>query len=243
MADSELADLTEDTSPSSSDIGYTVKDPAGTPLDRKATWLNIVKGALLGVLTSNNDMLVRASGVATRLNIAANKFPARSSAGDIAAKDITDFALTILDDANAAATLATLGISTYTAYVPTITQSATITTSSMEARYHQTGKHVHAWGRATASSAGTANNPIVVALPVTASSSYNFAAAIDNTVGTGIVADVGTIWMPAVACLVSTSAISFTKTNGDAESRIGNTPNFAIASGDRISWNITYEAA
>lgn len=45
----------------------------------------------------------------TQLAIAANKFAARSSAGDIAAKDLSDFALTFLDDANAAAVLATLG--------------------------------------------------------------------------------------------------------------------------------------
>lgn len=67
MANSELPDLTEDTSPSSSDIGYTVKDPAGSPLDRKATWLNILKGAALGLLTSDGDLFTRASGAAARI--------------------------------------------------------------------------------------------------------------------------------------------------------------------------------
>lgn len=43
------------------------------------------------------------------LVLAANKFPARSSSGSITAKDITDFALTLLDDPDAAAALATLG--------------------------------------------------------------------------------------------------------------------------------------
>lgn len=51
MADSELIDLTEDTTPSGSDIGYSVKDPAGSPVDRKVTWLNVIKGALSGVFS------------------------------------------------------------------------------------------------------------------------------------------------------------------------------------------------
>lgn len=63
----ELPDLTEDTSPSYSDIGYTVKDPTGSPLDHKATWLNILKGAALGVLTTNGDLFTRAAGALTRI--------------------------------------------------------------------------------------------------------------------------------------------------------------------------------
>lgn len=67
MANSKLIDLTADTTPSSSDLGYTLKDPGGTPLDRKATWLNILKGAALGVLTSDGDLFTRAAGALTRI--------------------------------------------------------------------------------------------------------------------------------------------------------------------------------
>lgn len=42
------------------------------------------------------------------VGLAANKFVARSSSGATAAKDITDFALSILDDANAAAVISTI---------------------------------------------------------------------------------------------------------------------------------------
>jgi len=42
------------------------------------------------------------------LAIAANKFPARSSTGDLAAKDVTDFGLSLIDDADAATARATL---------------------------------------------------------------------------------------------------------------------------------------
>lgn len=51
MADSKLTALTEDTSPSSTDLAYSVKDPAGTPLSRKVTWLNAVKAGLSGVFS------------------------------------------------------------------------------------------------------------------------------------------------------------------------------------------------
>lgn len=67
MADQKLTALTEDTSPSSSDLAYTVKDPAGTPLSRKATWLNVLKGAALGVLTSNGDLFTRSAGALTNI--------------------------------------------------------------------------------------------------------------------------------------------------------------------------------
>lgn len=44
------------------------------------------------------------------LTIGANTFPARSSAGNMAAKDITDFGLSLVDDADAATARATLGL-------------------------------------------------------------------------------------------------------------------------------------
>lgn len=42
MADTKLKNLTADGSPSLTDIGYSVKDPSGTPLDRKVTWTDIL---------------------------------------------------------------------------------------------------------------------------------------------------------------------------------------------------------
>lgn len=43
MADTKITGLTEDTSPSSSDIVPTVKDPGGTPLNRKVTLANLLR--------------------------------------------------------------------------------------------------------------------------------------------------------------------------------------------------------
>lgn len=71
MADSKLTALTEDTAPASTDYAYTVKDPTGSPLSRRATWLNIFKGQGLGILTSNGDLLTRAAGAVTNVTRAA----------------------------------------------------------------------------------------------------------------------------------------------------------------------------
>jgi hypothetical protein len=43
MADSEIRDLTADTSPTNDDIIYVQGDPAGTPVDRKVTLGNLLK--------------------------------------------------------------------------------------------------------------------------------------------------------------------------------------------------------
>jgi hypothetical protein len=55
-----------------------------------------------------------ASANPTDLALTANAFPARSSTGDIAAKTVSDFGLSLIDDANAAAGRATLGLDTAT---------------------------------------------------------------------------------------------------------------------------------
>jgi len=55
-------------------------------------------------------------------------------------------------------------------YTPTWTQSATITKTVNFARYTQLNKSVYGTLKMTASSAGTANNKIIMGLPVAASS-------------------------------------------------------------------------
>lgn len=70
--------------------------------------------ATLGALAGQNwaaNTIPIGTGVdtATQLSIPVNTFPARSSTGDIAAKPLTDYALTLLDDANQASARSTLG--------------------------------------------------------------------------------------------------------------------------------------
>lgn len=67
MADSKVSALTADTTVDPADLGMTIEDPSGTPVSKKATWLNILKGALLGLLTSDGDLVTRTSGAAARI--------------------------------------------------------------------------------------------------------------------------------------------------------------------------------
>ena len=67
-----------------------------------------------------------ASASPSDLSITANTFPARSSTGNIAAKPVTDFALSILDDATALAVRTTIGAGTGNGTVTTVSGTAPI---------------------------------------------------------------------------------------------------------------------
>jgi hypothetical protein len=75
------------------------------PLDATLTSL-----AGLDPAGANNMIVSSTADAFTLLNLGANTFPARSSAGNVAAKTLTDFALTLLDDPDAATARATLGV-------------------------------------------------------------------------------------------------------------------------------------
>lgn len=144
----------------------------------------------------------------------------------------------------------------WSSYTPTWTQSATITKTVNWARYTQFNKLVVVNIKMTASSAGTANNKILVGLPVNASSnnlimgSYWF---IDDSLTTKYA------WAPGFVIYDSATAVAFSLKNSsleDARSRNdvrygqdyldqnGNTANtVTIASGDSIYLQLTYEAA
>lgn len=67
--------------------------------------------ALAGLTISANSLIVGTGADAfTITTFGANTFPARSSTGNIAAKTVTDFALTLLDDTTAADARTTLGL-------------------------------------------------------------------------------------------------------------------------------------
>lgn len=84
----------------------TEGDAAYQPKDATLT-------ALAGLTIAANTLTVGTGADAfSQVTFAANKFPARASTGDLEAKSITDFGLSLVDDADAATARATLGLGT-----------------------------------------------------------------------------------------------------------------------------------
>ena len=129
MAD--LTDQTEDTSPSSSDIGYSVKDPAGTPLPKKATWLNILKGAALGVLTSDGDLFTRTSGALARLTRASLAADSAFTGTYVAKATVPEVLVVAISDETTAITTGTAKVTFRMPFAMTLTAvRASLTTAS-----------------------------------------------------------------------------------------------------------------
>ena len=134
---------------------------------------------------------------------------------------------------------------TYASYTPDWTQSATITKTVNWARYTQFGKMVMGSIKMTATGAGTANNRMIVSLPVSASAD-NF------MIGSAIFIDDSTAPDEAYrmfAVYESSTTMSFIVTYGaggvDATLRFGNTGagGITVASNDVFNINFQYEAA
>ena len=87
-------------------------DPAGAAAAAQAASqpLDATLTAFAGLTIAANSLTIgTGSDAFSQTTFAANTFPARASSGNLAAKTITDFALTVLDDADAATVRATIG--------------------------------------------------------------------------------------------------------------------------------------
>lgn len=127
----------------------------------------------------------------------------------------------------------------WTSYTPAFTQSAVISKTVSYARSIKIGRMVIGNIVLGATSAGVANNPIIVVAPYTA------ASASGITCGAGTFFDASTSTRFAVSVLLATNA-NFQFVHGANTAFMGQTSGGftgAIASGDSISFQFSYESA
>jgi hypothetical protein len=130
-------------------------------------------------------------------------------------------------------------------YTPTWTQSATITKTVNWARYTQLNKLVIVSLKMTATSAGTANNKVLVGLPVTASAN-NFVLGGAFVVDESATPDSLTGFLSVLESTTTASFFPLTTSGFDTTLKYGNTGlgnPVTIASGDILYAQFTYEAA
>lgn len=131
----------------------------------------------------------------------------------------------------------------YISYVPTLSQGAStsIAHTVNYAKYHQSHNFVDVQVRLSSTATGTAGSGIAVSLPKTAT-----AAAVGNVIGSGFYNDGGTQYQAIVYLATSTTAMLLS-THGSAststDDAIGINPNIAVASGDILNAQFSYEAA
>lgn len=141
--------------------------------------------------------------------------------------------LTTFDGTNWVRTSAvtTTAVQTWT---PVVTQSGTVSHTANEARYVRNGCVVSAWASLTMGASGTANNPVVVTLPVTGSGHLS-----NSIVGSGVVVTPTNTYTVVAYTTSGLASVAFRMTVS-GNSPFGATPNLALASGDTIRFQVTY---
>lgn len=128
----------------------------------------------------------------------------------------------------------------WTAYTPTLTQSATVTKTVTYARYIKIGRLVVAQGHLAVTGAGTAAQPILIGLPVA-----SVTLPVGQEMGTGHVWDssAGQEYK-AHAGWGSTTTFYLYPSTGTAATALGqNVMTAALASPDNVNFSVTYESA
>lgn len=124
-------------------------------------------------------------------------------------------------------------------WTPTLAQLGAVTVTVTVARYEAKGDTVTVEVRLDVTSAGTVGNPVVIGGVPSAIAPANVGNL--NVIGNGMVYDTGTMAYEGSLVAVGVSDWRFI-TNG-VGNYVGITPNFALASGDVISFRATYKRA
>lgn len=129
------------------------------------------------------------------------------------------------------------GADAWPTYVPTLTQGVTVTKTVTEAKHFKVARWVTAKFNLAMTSAGTAANAIVVGLPEPA-------ATTGGTIGSFTFLDTSTGQLyTGSAILVSTTTVQFICEGTSLLGATGSNFALAVASGDQISGEVSYESA
>lgn len=132
-----------------------------------------------------------------------------------------------------------LGVDAWTAFTPTLTQSATVSKNVIYARYQRIGRLIVANCRLVCSSSGTASNGITIGLPVAAVHSAL------TPVGIGWVVDISANRNYSGVALLNSASTCQVSANNDPDVLGGGTSTTmtaALVSTDVVGYSICYEA-
>jgi hypothetical protein len=134
-------------------------------------------------------------------------------------------------------TVATLGA--WTAYTPTLTQSATVTKTVTNAKYARVGRLIVVQASLACTGSGTGGNRVLFGLPI-ATTTTGFAV-----IGTGTIFDISAgIFYAGSAIVETTTTAKIVLGNGTVTEYLGVAGfSAALASGDLIGVSLAYEAA
>lgn len=126
----------------------------------------------------------------------------------------------------------------FQAFTPTVTQGATITYTNNYSKYLVEPGRVTFQAMLTATSAGTAANPVLVTLPVTGLGPVSY-----KVIGNGTFFDASPATTYHVACMHNAAGTVAFAGDTSVGSYFGQQPAITIAAGDIISLNVVYEVA
>jgi len=133
------------------------------------------------------------------------------------------------------------GYGTWVSHTPVITQSGAVTHTDTYCRYNRAGGIVVLEATISITSAGAANNAVLVSIPGTAAQAGNM------VVGSGFIFDTSAgLNYPVIAVMNTTTAIGFvdaTAATSVLAGQTGSAFSAAFASGDGISFSAKWETA
>lgn len=131
----------------------------------------------------------------------------------------------------------------WSSWTPAITQGVAVTATIAHAKFTRFGRTVHAHARLSVTSAGTVGQPVNITIPVLAPN----AGAVTLSVGWGSIIDVTVAsyvgqWFLSSSVAPQTIAL-VNDLSGSSGNVWGAAPSAGLASGDVITFSLTYEAA